>query len=117
VVAAIQRDIVGQLQRRDHPRGISPALRAVCVCVCRAADVRKVAEFFTRMFHDPQSKVFTVFAETLVDFVAIHADDLSHWLPILLPRLFLKLVSDIRGSIYTKVEKALQAVRWLAFAL
>ena len=87
------------------------------MCVYRVSDVRKVAEIFTRMFHDPQSKVLTVFAETLVDFVAIHADDLSQWLPILLPRLFLKLVSDIRGSIYTKVEKALQAVRWLGFVL
>ena len=77
----------------------------------RAADLRKVTEIFTRMFYDPQSKVFSLFAETVVEFVSIHADDLSHWLPILLPRLLLKLVSDLRGSIYTKVEHALQAVR------
>lgn len=85
--------------------------------VYSVADLKKVTEIFARMFYDPQSKVFSVFAETVVDFVGVHADDLSHWLPILLPRLFLKLVSDLRGSIHTKVQQALQAVRSLPVSL
>jgi len=87
----------------------------VCtVCVYSAADLKKVTEIFTRMFYDPESKVLSVFVETIVSFVSVHADDLSHWLPVLLPRLFLKLTSDfLRGSIYTKVQHALQSVRWL----
>jgi len=63
------------------------------------------------MFYDPQTKVLSVFAETVVDLVSVHADDLSHWLPVLLPRLFLKLISELRGSIRAKIEQALQAVR------
>jgi len=63
------------------------------------------------MFYDPQSKVLSVFIETIVDFVTVHAEDVNSWLSILLPRLFLKLAADLRGSIHTKVQQALQAVR------
>ena len=89
----------------------------VCVCVCGCVfsevDLKKVTEILTRMFFEPQSKVLSVFVETIVDLVSVHADDLSHWLHVLLPRLFLKLASDLRGSIHSKVQLALQAVRWL----
>jgi len=101
-------------------RRILPALTSECAWVlrvCSATDLKKVTDIFTRMFHDPQSKVLSVFVEVVVDFVAVHVDDLSHWLPILLPRLFLKLTSDLRGSIHTKVERALEAVRWLPFSI
>jgi len=85
---------------------------SVSLCVaCRAVDLKKVTELFTRMFYDPQSKVLSVFIETIVDFVAVHSEDLVAWLPILLPRLFLRLTADLRGSIHTKVQQALQAVR------
>ena len=92
----------------DHRRRISTC---VCVWACSATDIRKVSEIFARMFHDPQTKVLSVFVETVVDLIAVHADDLTQWLPILLPRLFLKLTSDLRGSIHAKIQQALQAVR------
>ena len=50
------------------------------------------------MFFEPHSKVLSVFVETLVDFVSVHAADLAPWLPLLLPRLFIKLTSDLRSS-------------------
>jgi CLIP-associating protein 1/2 len=76
-----------------------------------AVDLKKVTDIFTRMFHDPQTKVFSVFIEVLVDFITTHSNDLGHWLPIALPRLFLKLNSELRASTLTKVHQALDTVR------
>ena len=59
-------------------------------------ELKKVSEMFTRMFHDPHSKVFTVFLDTLIELVYLQSADLSDWLHILLPRLLTKV-----GDIYT----------------
>ena len=91
------------------PRSQCSAWRA-----CSDTDLKKVMEIFSRMFFEPHSKVLSVFVETLVDFVSVHAADLAPWLPLLLPRLFIKLTSDLRGSIHSKVELALRAVRSFA---
>ena len=104
------------LSKEDHRRRVSSPLTPpprVLTCVCSELDLRKVTEILTRMFYEPHSKVLGVFVETIVDLVSVHAGDLTHWLHVLLPRLFLKLTSDLRGSIHTKLQLALHAVRWL----
>ncbi|CAH1773834.1 unnamed protein product [Owenia fusiformis] len=74
-------------------------------------ELKKVTEIFTRMFHDPHGKVFSMFLETLVDFLSVHRQDLNDWLYILLTRLLNKMGSDMLGSIQMKVLKALDLVR------
>ncbi|XP_053552330.1 CLIP-associating protein 1-like isoform X4 [Bombina bombina] len=63
------------------------------------------------MFADPHSKVFSMFLETLVDFVIIHKDDLQDWLFILLTQLLKKMGADLLGSVQAKVQKALDVTR------
>ncbi|CAL8383763.1 unnamed protein product [Arctogadus glacialis] len=63
------------------------------------------------MFADPHSKVFSMFLETLVDFVTVHRDDLQDWLFVLLTQLLKKMGADLLGSVQAKVQKALDITR------
>ncbi|KAG8432159.1 hypothetical protein GDO86_016701 [Hymenochirus boettgeri] len=75
-------------------------------------ELKRLCEIFTRMFADPHSKrVFSMFLETLVDFVIIHKDDLQDWLVILLTQLLKKMGADLLGSVQAKVQKALDVTR------
>ncbi|XP_041372233.1 CLIP-associating protein 1-like isoform X7 [Gigantopelta aegis] len=74
-------------------------------------ELKKVTEIFTRMFHDPQPKVFSMFLDTLVELVVLHSRDLSDWLYVLLTRLIHKSGSDMLGSVQTKHQRAQDAVR------
>ncbi|XP_053327884.1 CLIP-associating protein 1 isoform X2 [Spea bombifrons] len=74
-------------------------------------ELKRLCEIFTRMFADPHSKVFSMFLETLVDFVIIHKDDLQDWLFILLTQLLKKMGADLLGSVQAKVQKALDITR------
>ncbi|XP_077305838.1 CLIP-associating protein 1 isoform X22 [Lithobates pipiens] len=74
-------------------------------------ELKRLCEIFTRMFADPHSKVFSMFLETLVDFVIIHKDDLQDWLFILLTQLLKKMGADLLGSVQAKVQKALDVTR------
>uniref|UniRef100_A0A671QPE3 CLIP-associating protein 2 n=1 Tax=Sinocyclocheilus anshuiensis TaxID=1608454 RepID=A0A671QPE3_9TELE len=70
-------------------------------------ELKRLCEIFTRMFADPHSKVFSMFLETLVDFIAVHKEDLQDWLFVLLTQLLKKMGADLLGSVQAKVQKAL----------
>lgn len=56
-----------------------------------------------------------MFLETLVDFIAVHKEDLQDWLFVLLTQLLKKMGADLLGSVQAKVQKALdvtRCVRW-----
>uniref|UniRef100_A0A8C3XU58 Cytoplasmic linker associated protein 1 n=1 Tax=Chelydra serpentina TaxID=8475 RepID=A0A8C3XU58_CHESE len=55
--------------------------------------------------------VFSMFLETLVDFIIIHKDDLQDWLFVLLTQLLKKMGADLLGSVQAKVQKALDVTR------
>uniref|UniRef100_UPI00398E5014 CLIP-associating protein 1a isoform X5 n=1 Tax=Pristiophorus japonicus TaxID=55135 RepID=UPI00398E5014 len=74
-------------------------------------ELKRLCEIFTRMFADPHSKVFTMFLETLVDFIIIHKEDLQDWLFVLLTQLLKKMGADLLGSVQAKVQKALDVTR------
>ncbi|XP_056597608.1 CLIP-associating protein 2 isoform X13 [Triplophysa dalaica] len=93
-------------------------------------ELKRLCEIFTRMFADPHSKrdsrgfgtaessissasfkVFSMFLETLVDFIAVHKEDLQDWLFVLLTQLLKKMGADLLGSVQAKVQKALDVSR------
>ncbi|KAJ8334822.1 hypothetical protein SKAU_G00404610 [Synaphobranchus kaupii] len=95
-------------------------------------ELKRLCEIFTRMFADPHSKrdvssrcygtaesgissasfkVFSLFLETLVDFIHVHKEDLQDWLFVLLTQLLKKMGADLLGSVQSKVQKALDVTR------
>lgn len=75
-------------------------------------ELKRLCEIFTRMFADPHGKrVFSMFLETLVDFIQVHKDDLQDWLFVLLTQLLKKMGADLLGSVQAKVQKALDITR------
>uniref|UniRef100_A0A4W6EZV7 Cytoplasmic linker associated protein 1 n=1 Tax=Lates calcarifer TaxID=8187 RepID=A0A4W6EZV7_LATCA len=78
-------------------------------------ELKRLCEIFTRMFADPHSKVFSMFLETLVDFIVLHRDDLQDWLFVLLTQLLKKMGADLLGSVQAKVQKALDVTRLESF--
>ncbi|KAM9738544.1 CLIP-associating protein 2 isoform 7-T7 [Menidia menidia] len=74
-------------------------------------ELKRLCEIFTRMFADPHSKVFSMFLETLVDFIQVHKDDLQDWLYVLLTQLLKKMGADLLGSVQAKVQRALDVTR------
>ncbi|XP_067111392.1 CLIP-associating protein 2 isoform X13 [Osmerus mordax] len=74
-------------------------------------ELKRLCEIFTRMFADPHSKVFSMFLETLVDFVLVHKEDLQDWLFVLLTQLLKKMGADLLGSVQAKVQRALDITR------
>nr|XP_033800278.1 CLIP-associating protein 1 isoform X9 [Geotrypetes seraphini] len=81
------------------------------ILTCRV-ELKRLCEIFTRMFADPHSKrVFSMFLETLVDFIIIHKEDLQDWLFVLLTQLLKKMGADLLGSVQAKVQKALDVTR------
>uniref|UniRef100_A0A3B3Y6C1 TOG domain-containing protein n=1 Tax=Poecilia mexicana TaxID=48701 RepID=A0A3B3Y6C1_9TELE len=86
-------------------------------------ELKRLCEIFTRMFMFLDltvasltrtclcSQVFSMFLETLVDFVTVHKDDLQDWLFVLLTQLLKKMGADLLGSVQAKVQKALDVTR------
>ncbi|XP_071154272.1 CLIP-associating protein 2-like isoform X27 [Mytilus edulis] len=74
-------------------------------------ELRKVMEIFTRMFHDPASKVLSLFFDTLVDLVIVHNRDLHDHLYLVLTKLIVKTGADMLGSQQAKVQKCLDTIR------
>nr|XP_033492698.1 CLIP-associating protein 2 isoform X22 [Epinephelus lanceolatus] len=75
-------------------------------------ELKRLCEIFTRMFADPHSKrVFSMFLETLVDFIVVHKEDLQDWLFVLLTQLLKKMGADLLGSVQAKVQIALDVTR------
>ncbi|XP_022108318.1 CLIP-associating protein 2-like isoform X2 [Acanthaster planci] len=75
------------------------------------AELKRAQDIFTRMFADAHSKIFSLFLETLVEFVIVHKADLSDWLFVLMTRLLMKMGADLLGSVLHKVQRALDVVR------
>jgi CLIP-associating protein 1/2 len=83
----------------------------LCICFSQP-EVKKITELFTRMFYDPNPKVFAVFLETLPHFVTTHAADVpSDWLYTCLTRLIEKTSADLLKSVMERIKIALKAVR------
>ncbi|KAL6099842.1 clasp2 [Pungitius sinensis] len=74
-------------------------------------ELKRLCEIFTRMFADPHSKVFSMFLETLVDFILVQKEDLQDWLFVLLTQLLKKMGADLLGSVQAKVQRALDVTR------
>uniref|UniRef100_A0A8C1I7I8 Cytoplasmic linker associated protein 1a n=1 Tax=Cyprinus carpio TaxID=7962 RepID=A0A8C1I7I8_CYPCA len=85
-------------------------------------ELKRLCEIFTRMFADPHTtafivhcwkmqSVFSMFLETLVDFITVHREDLQDWLFVLLTQLLKKMGADLLGSVQAKVQKALDVTR------
>lgn len=60
------------------------------------------------------AQVFSMFLETLVDFILVHKEDLQDWLFVLLTQLLKKMGADLLGSVQAKVQKALDVTRSVA---
>uniref|UniRef100_A0A8C7WC71 Cytoplasmic linker associated protein 1 n=1 Tax=Oncorhynchus mykiss TaxID=8022 RepID=A0A8C7WC71_ONCMY len=75
-------------------------------------ELKRLCEIFSRMFADPHSKVFSMFLETLLDFILVHREDLQDWLFVLLTQLLKKMGADLLGSVQAKVQKALDITRY-----
>ena len=56
-------------------------------------------------------QVFSLFLETLVEFVIVHKADLSDWLFVLMTRLLMKMGADLLGSVLHKIQRGLDVVR------
>jgi len=74
--------------------------------------VKRVSEIFTRMFHDPHGKVFSVFLDVLAQFVSIYHAELTDWLYICLTRLLSKTGVDMLASVHAKIQKTLDVIRY-----
>lgn len=80
--------------------------------VLDSAQLKKVTEIFPKMFMDQNTKVVSLFLDTLNELLIAHNQDLHDWLYQLLQRIFNKLGSgELLGSIYKKIEKTLDVIR------
>ncbi|XP_030829292.1 CLIP-associating protein 1-A isoform X5 [Strongylocentrotus purpuratus] len=75
------------------------------------SEIKRVTELFSRMFADPSSKTFSLFLETLGEFIIVHKAELLDWLFVLITRLLQKMGSDLLGSVLNKVQRTLEIVR------
>ncbi|XP_030210321.1 CLIP-associating protein 1-B isoform X10 [Gadus morhua] len=97
-------------ERKEGLLGLQSLLRSQRVL--SRVELKRLCEIFTRMFADPHSKrVFSMFLETLVDFLSLHHEDLQDWLFVLLTQLLKKMGADLLGSVQAKVQKALDVTR------
>uniref|UniRef100_A0A3Q2XNX6 Cytoplasmic linker associated protein 1 n=1 Tax=Hippocampus comes TaxID=109280 RepID=A0A3Q2XNX6_HIPCM len=92
-------------ERKEGLLGLQNVLRSHRML--SRVELKRLCEIFTRMFADPHSKVFSMFLETLVDFIVLHREDLLDWLFMLLTQLLKKMGADLLGSVQAKVQKAL----------
>ncbi|XP_062868423.1 CLIP-associating protein 1 [Trichomycterus rosablanca] len=97
-------------ERKEGLLGLQNLLKSQRVL--SRVELKRLCEIFTRMFADPHSKrVFSMFLETLVDFIMLHREDLQDWLFVLLTQLLKKMGADLLGSVQAKVQKALDVTR------
>ncbi|KAL6468820.1 hypothetical protein MHYP_G00223440 [Metynnis hypsauchen] len=96
-------------ERKEGLMGLQNLLKSQRIL--SRVELKRLCEIFTRMFADPHSKVFSMFLETLVDFITLHRDDLQDWLFVLLTQLLKKMGADLLGSVQAKVQKALDVTR------
>lgn len=103
--------LISSASGSDRRQGLDSLQQLMkCNGYLNSSELKRVTEIFTRMFHDPNSKVFTAFLETLVDVIEVHGEEMNAWLYTCLSRLLAKLAGDVLGSVQTKIHKALQAI-------
>uniref|UniRef100_A0A9J7XVN5 Cytoplasmic linker associated protein 1 n=1 Tax=Cyprinus carpio carpio TaxID=630221 RepID=A0A9J7XVN5_CYPCA len=96
-------------ERKEGLLGLQSLLKSQRVL--SRVELKRLCEIFTRMFADPHSKVFSLFLETLLDFITLHREDLQDWLFVLLTQLLKKMGADLLGSVQAKVQQALDVTR------
>ncbi|XP_073732512.1 CLIP-associating protein 1 [Misgurnus anguillicaudatus] len=97
-------------ERKEGLLGLQNLLKSQRVL--SRVELKRLCEIFTRMFADPHSKrVFSMFLETLVDFILLHREELQDWLFVLLTQLLKKMGADLLGSVQAKVQRALDVTR------
>ncbi|XP_051957258.1 CLIP-associating protein 1-B-like [Xyrauchen texanus] len=97
-------------ERKEGLLGLQNLLKSQRVL--SRVELKRLCEIFTRMFADPHSKrVFSMFLETLVDFIMIHREELQDWLFVLLTQLLKKMGAELLGSVQAKVQRALDVTR------
>ncbi|XP_067933502.1 CLIP-associating protein 1-A-like [Watersipora subatra] len=74
------------------------------------SELRRVTEVFTRMFHDPHAKVFSIFMDTLVEIICIHKHMLHDWLYILLSKMMVKCGGEMLASVASKTLRTLDTI-------
>ncbi|GAU88268.1 hypothetical protein RvY_01005-2 [Ramazzottius varieornatus] len=75
------------------------------------ADVDNVRLLLTRMMSDPTTKVFSLFLDTLYDFLNAHKLDLGSWLYTLLTRLFNKMSVELLPTVQAKLDRCFDLIR------
>ncbi|KAL7370342.1 hypothetical protein ABVT39_026088 [Epinephelus coioides] len=95
--------------RLSHQARISASVNAMRILNTGTDVEAAVADAL--LLGDSRNKVFSMFLETLVDFITLHRDDLQDWLFVLLTQLLKKMGADLLGSVQAKVQKALDVTR------
>lgn len=75
-------------------------------------ELKRITEVFTRMFHDPHSKVFAVFIDTFIDLVAVHGCDVVEWFSLCFSRFVSKAGMDVLSALQNRIARALEAMRY-----
>lgn len=75
--------------------------------VLSSDELTRVLDLFRKMFMDPHVKVYTLFLDALNEVILAHSNDLHNWLYTLLGKLFIKLGTDLLGSMVGKIWKTL----------
>ncbi|XP_032242653.2 CLIP-associating protein 1-A isoform X3 [Nematostella vectensis] len=95
--------------RRDGISGLLAFLKSSRVM--SDVELSKIKDCLTRLFCDPNNKVYSAFLDALCEFIVVHKVDLNDWLFVLLSRLLIKLGTDILGSMQSKIVRVLDVIR------
>ncbi|KAG1714573.1 CLIP-associating protein 1 [Nymphon striatum] len=74
-------------------------------------ELKRVTDLLTRMFMDPNNKIFNLFLDVLNEVIMAHKRELHHWLYALLTRLINKLGTDPVPSVQTKLYRTMDIIR------
>ena len=77
-------------------------------------DRKRITDVFTRMFHDPHSKVFAVFIDTFIELVTLHGCDVVDWFAICFSRFVSKAGMDVLSALQSRIARAFEAMRYVS---
>uniref|UniRef100_A0A3P9NF14 Cytoplasmic linker associated protein 2 n=1 Tax=Poecilia reticulata TaxID=8081 RepID=A0A3P9NF14_POERE len=98
-------------ERKEGLLGLQALLKNQRTLRSASEQTRLIFLFDFFSFKIKSWRVFSMFLETLVDFILVHKDDLQDWLFVLLTQLLKKMGADLLGSVQAKVQKALDVTR------
>ncbi|XP_016360382.1 CLIP-associating protein 1-like [Sinocyclocheilus anshuiensis] len=100
-------------ERKEGLLGLQSLLKSQRVL--SRVELKRLCEIFTRMFADPHSKrVFSMFLETLVDFITLHRENNNNNNNsniCVCVCVLKKMGADLLGSVQAKVQQALDVTR------